>query len=68
MSSNCAETSAPEARLQDVSWNRVFTRTEVKLIQPVFDFGKISAGDRGGGGGRRSSRSSAGWARAPTSS
>jgi outer membrane protein TolC len=27
-----------------VSWNRVFTRTEVKLIQPVFDFGKISAG------------------------
>jgi outer membrane protein TolC len=41
---DCATTSAPEARLQDVSWNRVFTRTEVKLIQPVFDFGKISAG------------------------
>jgi len=42
----CLETSSPEARLQDVSWNRVFTRTEVKLIQPVFDFGKISAGIR----------------------
>ena len=40
----CIETSNPEARLQDVSWNRVFTRTEVKLTQPVFDFGKISAG------------------------
>jgi outer membrane protein TolC len=40
---DCATTTAPEARLQDVSWNRVFTRTEVKLIQPVFDFGKISA-------------------------
>jgi outer membrane protein TolC len=41
---NCVQTSNPEARLQDVSWNKVFTRTEVKLIQPVFDFGKISAG------------------------
>jgi len=40
----CLETTAPEARLTDVSWNRVFTRTEVKLIQPLFDFGKISAG------------------------
>jgi outer membrane protein TolC len=40
----CVTTSSPEARLQDVSWNRVFTRTEVKLIQPIFDFGKISAG------------------------
>ena len=27
-----------------MSWNQVFTRTEVKLIQPVWDFGKISAG------------------------
>src|SRR5262245_40027538 len=42
----CLETTSPEARLQDVSWNRIFTRTEVKLIQPVFDFGKISAGIR----------------------
>jgi outer membrane protein TolC len=41
---DCPLTTAPEARLQDVNWNRVFTRTEVKLIQPVFDFGKISAG------------------------
>ncbi|HMF44669.1 MAG TPA: TolC family protein, partial [Polyangia bacterium] len=40
----CLETTTPEARITDVSWNRVFTRTEVKLIQPVFDFGKISAG------------------------
>jgi HAE1 family hydrophobic/amphiphilic exporter-1 len=42
----CLETTSPEARLQDVTWNRIFTRTEVKLIQPVFDFGKISAGIR----------------------
>ena len=27
-----------------MSWNRVFTHTEVQLIQPVWDFGKISAG------------------------
>src|SRR5262252_7349605 len=27
----CLETTSPEARLQDVSWNRIFTRTEVKL-------------------------------------
>ena len=40
----CLETTSPEARLTDVSWNKVFTRTEVKLIQPLFDFGKISAG------------------------
>jgi outer membrane protein TolC len=40
----CVETTSPEARITDVSWNRVFTRTEVKLIQPVYDFGKISAG------------------------
>jgi outer membrane protein TolC len=30
--------------LTNVAWSRVFTRTEVKLIQPVWDFGKISAG------------------------
>jgi outer membrane protein TolC len=41
---NCVQTSSPEARLQDVSWNKIFTRTEVKLIQPIYDFGKISAG------------------------
>jgi outer membrane protein len=41
---NCVRTSSPEARLQDVNWTKVFTRTEFKLIQPVWDFGKISAG------------------------
>jgi outer membrane protein TolC len=41
---NCVSTTSPEARLQDVNWTHVFTRTEVKLIQPVWDFGKISAG------------------------
>jgi outer membrane protein TolC len=41
---NCVRTSSPEARLTDVHWTRVFTRTEVKLIQPLWDFGKISAG------------------------
>lgn len=40
----CVRTDSPEARITDVNWNRVFTRTEVKLIQPLFDFGKISAG------------------------
>jgi outer membrane protein TolC len=40
----CLTTSAPEASLRNVSWNRVFTRTELKLIQPLYDFGKISAG------------------------
>ena len=41
---NCIQTTSPEARITDVSWNKIFTRTEVMLIQPVFDFGKISAG------------------------
>jgi outer membrane protein TolC len=40
----CISTSSPEANLTTVSWDRVFTRTEIKLIQPVYDFGKISAG------------------------
>ena len=40
----CLTTSAPEASLRNVSWNKVFTRTELKLIQPLYDFGKISAG------------------------
>jgi outer membrane protein TolC len=43
---NCVRTSSSEARLQDVSWTKVFTRTELKLIQPLWDFGKISAGIR----------------------
>ncbi len=41
---NCVRTSSPEARLTDVHWTKIFTRTELKLIQPVWDFGKISAG------------------------
>ena len=41
---HCVQTTSPEASLSDVSWNQVFTRTEVKLIQPMYDFGKISAG------------------------
>jgi outer membrane protein TolC len=41
---NCVQTNSPEARIWDVNWRHVFTRTEVKLIQPVWDFGKISAG------------------------
>jgi outer membrane protein TolC len=40
----CLTTSAPEANLRNVSWNQVFTRTELRLIQPLYDFGKISAG------------------------
>jgi outer membrane protein TolC len=40
----CLTTSAPEASLRNVSWNKVFTRTELRLIQPLYDFGKISAG------------------------
>ncbi|HVZ71686.1 MAG TPA: TolC family protein [Polyangia bacterium] len=41
---NCVQTSNGEASITNVAWSRVFTRTEVKLIQPVWDFGKISAG------------------------
>ena len=40
----CLTTSSNEASLRTVSWNQVFTRTEIKLIQPLWDFGKISAG------------------------
>ena len=40
----CISTSASEASLRTVQWDKVFTRTEVKLIQPLWDFGKISAG------------------------
>ena len=42
--SPCLTTSSPEASLRNVSWTKVFTRTELKLIQPLYDFGKISAG------------------------
>jgi outer membrane protein TolC len=42
--SQCVSTTSPEVNLASLSWNRVFTHTEVQLIQPVWDFGKISAG------------------------
>jgi outer membrane protein TolC len=42
--SQCVSTTSPEVNLSTLSWNRVFTHTEVQLIQPVWDFGKISAG------------------------
>ena len=64
----CLTTSAPEAASQDVSWNQVFTRTEVKLIQPLFDFGKISAGIAAAEAGVEVVAASARRARAPTSS
>src|ERR1700747_2510453 len=38
---NCVSTGPTEANINHISWTQVFTRTEVKLIQPVFDFGKI---------------------------
>jgi outer membrane protein len=41
---NCVQTGSSEAGLSTVSWTKIFTRTEVKLIQPVWDFSKISAG------------------------
>jgi outer membrane protein TolC len=40
----CLTTTSPEASLSNVSWTNVFTHTEVQLIQPLYDFGKISAG------------------------
>ena len=47
----CVSTQNNEASLSNVSWNKVFTRTEIKLIQPVWDFGKISAGVEAGRAG-----------------
>jgi outer membrane protein TolC len=41
---NCIQTSNAEASINTISFNKVFTRTDVHLIQPVWDFGKISAG------------------------
>ena len=42
--SQCVSTTSPEVNLSSLSWNRVFTHTEVQIIQPIWDFGKISAG------------------------
>jgi outer membrane protein TolC len=41
---NCLSTGNREASISNVAWSKPFTRTEVKLIQPLYDFGKISAG------------------------
>jgi multidrug efflux system outer membrane protein len=41
---NCVSTTATEASLNTISFKQVFTRTEVRLVQPLWDFGKISAG------------------------
>ncbi|HET6279326.1 MAG TPA: TolC family protein [Polyangia bacterium] len=43
---NCTSTNYAEPTPQNTLGNLsgVFTRTEVKLIQPIWDFGKISAG------------------------
>src|SRR3954451_11330061 len=40
----CVTTTDNEATISNVAWTKVFTRTEVRLIQPIWDFGKISAG------------------------
>ena len=41
---NCVRTGNGEVNIANVQWTQFFTRTEVTLIQPVWDFGKISAG------------------------
>ena len=40
----CISTTSAESSLANVSWSSVFTHTELQLIQPIYDFGKISAG------------------------
>jgi len=52
----CLTTNSKEVSLSNVSWNRVFTRTEVRLVQPVWDFGKISAGVEAGEAGAAAMR------------
>ncbi len=41
---HCIQTNATEFSLSNVSFSQVFTRTELRLVQPLWDFGKISAG------------------------
>jgi outer membrane protein TolC len=60
----CISTQNGEASLANVSWNKVFTRTEVKLIQPLWDFGKISAGVAAGEAGAAALREKAAGTRA----
>jgi outer membrane protein TolC len=40
----CVTTTAGEAGIGSISFSQVFTRTELRLIQPIWDFGKIAAG------------------------
>src|SRR5262249_6029730 len=47
----CISTTSSEVSLRNISWTKVFTRTEVRLIQPIWDFGKISAGVAAGEAG-----------------
>jgi len=41
---NCVSTSHGEASVNALSFSSIFTRTEIRIIQPIWDFGKISAG------------------------
>jgi len=50
---HCFETNVSEARL---NLKGVFTRTELRMVQPVFTFGKISAGVNAAEAGIASSR------------
>jgi outer membrane protein TolC len=47
----CLVTNSSEVSLRNVSWDKFFTRTELRLIQPIWDFGKISAGVEAGEAG-----------------
>jgi outer membrane protein TolC len=42
----CVYTSSPVVSITSVNWFRPFTRTELNLVQPIWDFGKISAAVR----------------------
>jgi outer membrane protein TolC len=42
----CSYTNNPVVGVNSISFDRVFTRTELNLVQPIWDFGKISAGVR----------------------
>ena len=61
---DCLRTTSPEASLRNVSWSSIFTHTELQLIQPVYDFGKISAGVRAAKAGVEVSREKAAGTRA----
>ncbi len=51
---NCVhDVGARGAACRTLSWNKVFTRTELKLIQPLVRLRQDLGGRRGGRGGRR---------------